>query len=224
MNGPNRVFDGWVGAGYGQNYCNLCTCQRGELSCRKKTCADNWNNGKQCSHTFCTFGLTAESPTEKVINIVHHHLEAHGVHHHCNYNRFVDKCMCHCWTGALDYVENSGLVTNPHAPHGAAGFFHTSIVPRHDYARPLAYENGEHWDHHHDKHDHVHEVSDKEAQKLTATAAYEKQDVKAKKAAWQKKWGEQVKAFFANTAKSEPSYAEALAEVQESAKPSEAAP
>lgn len=258
-----------MGAGYGANFCNLCSCQRGALSCRKKVCADQENNGKQCSHTFCTFGYTSESPREKVMNIVHHHLEAHGVHHHCNYNLFTSACSCHCWTGELDYHEHSGRIAkpSPDLPEGAAGFYHKIKAPRYDYARPLAYESSDHWHHWHHKDDRVHELTAAQAEQANAAAAAEKMRAIAKQKgidkrfglaavrvaggagdlAWhkselqriraseksqkqqaelarnteyEKNWQDQVTSFFADKGSSEPSYAEALAEVRAS----EAAP
>lgn len=256
MNGPHRVFDGWMGAGYGANFCNLCSCQGGVLACRKKVCASHENNGKQCSHTFCTFSYTSESPHEKVMNIIHHHLEAHGVHHHCNYNLYTSACSCHCWTGALDYHESQDL------PSGAAGFFHKIKAPRYNYARPLAYESNDHWHHWHDRDDRVYELTAAQAEQANADAAAEKMRALAKqkaldkrfgvatvrvagsagylawhkseqqrlraseksqkraeldrKAAYEENWQEQVDNFFADKDSSEPSYAEALAEVQAS--------
>ena len=167
MNGPHRVFDGWVGAGTGANYCNLCSCHKGKLACRKKVCG--WShglrkNGQECSHTFCTFGYTAESPNEKVMNIVHHHLEEHGVNSHCNYNKHEDKCSCHCWTSEADYLdpdpnprEAAGSYLNGRQPH------HTNQQPRNNFVRPIGYESGKHWHHLHDSTDRAYELTVEEA-------------------------------------------------------------
>merc|ERR1711939_1137078 len=54
-NGPHSVEHGWLGAGHGDEYCNLCSCMHGVLKCQAKQCGRRQMNGHVCSHTFCTF-------------------------------------------------------------------------------------------------------------------------------------------------------------------------
>jgi len=115
MNGPTEVDYGWHGAGYGDNWCNLCKCSRmhhtaddrlglhhvgqGELHCQKKSCADRTNFGNVCSHTKCHFVYNFEAQ-HKVMMVSSHHAENQGSNHHCAYSAETNGCVCRC-SGAL---------------------------------------------------------------------------------------------------------------------------
>jgi len=81
QNGFNTVQDGWIGAGFGSNYCNLCTCDYGSLRCSKKDC-NEMSKKVLCSHTKCNFTYSA-THQGFLIQVQSHHLERHGKHHNC---------------------------------------------------------------------------------------------------------------------------------------------
>merc|ERR1711865_714390 len=94
-NGPFTVKSGWAGAGYGDNYCNLCKCSNGSMKCQVKDCGIV-SRGKTCSHTKCNFVYSAATKS-KIIHIYHHHSEHDGKQHHCAYNLVANKCQCNCF-------------------------------------------------------------------------------------------------------------------------------
>jgi hypothetical protein len=101
QNGRETVKDGWAGAGYGANYCNLCKCVDGNLQCQKKECG-KVHRGKKCSHTTCKFEFSAKLK-ESVMVVNHHHSEHFGASHHCAYNLESNHCQCNCF-GATNKI------------------------------------------------------------------------------------------------------------------------
>merc|ERR1711991_477013 len=79
---PVILQHGWHGAGIGSNWCNLCRCNDGAISCQKRKCgSDGLERGELCSHTTCS--LQQVSSTHKLVKVSHNHREQFGAHHHC---------------------------------------------------------------------------------------------------------------------------------------------
>jgi hypothetical protein len=110
--GSKSVISGWHGHGAGGNYCNLCQCRDGTLSCTKLQCGIPFGGvmpqyatgAKLCSHVKCDMrngdgNLFPRDPATSTVHIAHHHLEMNGQSHACAYNKFDDKCTCYCWGG-----------------------------------------------------------------------------------------------------------------------------
>jgi hypothetical protein len=117
-NGPFSVKSGWAGAGYGDNYCNLCKCTNGVMKCQTKDCG-TVSKGKTCSHTKCNF-VYSEATKSKIIHIYHHHSEHNGRQHHCAYNLVANKCACNCFGEANTiWKPFSAKVDNVDALFGA---------------------------------------------------------------------------------------------------------
>jgi hypothetical protein len=86
---------GWHGAGFGSNYCNLCKCENGNVSCQKKACAEQ-QVGKECSHLTCEMVYSYHAQ-HKIMLVNHHHAEHHGSDHRCLNNAHTGKCVCNCF-------------------------------------------------------------------------------------------------------------------------------
>jgi len=86
---------GWHGAGAGENYCNLCKCTNGQVSCQKKACAAQ-AVGKQCSHLTCQMVYSYKAQ-HKIMLVNHHHAEHHGSDHRCLNNASTGECTCNCF-------------------------------------------------------------------------------------------------------------------------------
>jgi hypothetical protein len=104
------VVSGWHGHGAGSNYCNLCKCRDGTLSCTKLQCGIPFGGvmpqyatgAKVCTHVTCDMrngegNLFPRNPETSTVHISHHHKEMNGSSHACSYNKFSDKCTCYCW-------------------------------------------------------------------------------------------------------------------------------
>jgi len=87
---------GWHGAGIGSNWCNLCRCNDGAISCQKRKCGtDGLMRGTECSHTTCKLDDSGE---HSLVIVQHSHRENFGRHHHCAYMPGdANKCRCHCF-------------------------------------------------------------------------------------------------------------------------------
>lgn len=103
-NGAASVAHGWHGAGAGSNWCNLCRCNDGMLSCQKRKCGtDGLLQGETCSHTKCEATVFYAQGTgnnvvqHKVISVAHDHRENFGSLHHCSYMLNTQSCACHCY-------------------------------------------------------------------------------------------------------------------------------
>lgn len=100
------VAHGWHGAGIGANWCNLCRCNDGAISCQKRKCgSDGLERGELCSHTTCS--LQQVSSTHKLVKVSHNHREQFGAHHHCAYMLSTDSCRCHCFGNTFTELEAS---------------------------------------------------------------------------------------------------------------------
>lgn len=106
-----KVIEGWRGAGYGNQYCNLYHCNtNGKLSVvgKKRPCGHKpkWAN-KKCTHTKCYYRYTKESPKERLVQVIGHHKETGGKSHQCVYmlpkalkkkrKNGAGLCSCYCW-------------------------------------------------------------------------------------------------------------------------------
>jgi hypothetical protein len=107
-NGAANVVDGWHGAGAGADYCNLCKCTNGLLSCQKKNCAAP-TQGKVCSHVACEFKYSYEA-THMILMVNSSHAELNGASHHCQYNVNTDDCACNCFGSGFALTGLSGMV------------------------------------------------------------------------------------------------------------------
>jgi len=96
MNGKWRVAVGWRGAGYGENFCNLCKCTsragKSNLQCQRKECT-KVKQGKVCTATTCKFVYSFDAEKE-VMRVMHNtgktvdgfnKEERNGSHHRCAY-------------------------------------------------------------------------------------------------------------------------------------------
>jgi hypothetical protein len=94
--GHELVALGWKGPGMGDNYCNLCSCQPGGLSCSRRVCDIKFAS---CSHVKCQYKEETrwDGSTVGTIQVHHHHSEAAGKNHHCQYQLFNDDCRCYCF-------------------------------------------------------------------------------------------------------------------------------
>merc|ERR1712199_141942 len=69
---PVILQHGWHGAGIGANWCNLCRCNDGAISCQKRKCgSDGLERGELCSHTTCS--LQQVSSPHKLVKVSHNH-------------------------------------------------------------------------------------------------------------------------------------------------------
>lgn len=106
QNGPESVAHGWHGAGYGGDYCNLCKCENGHLSCQNKDCG-KVEAGSRCSHVTCKMEYNYAAG-HKLLITHHHHAEHNGANHHCAHNLYADSCQCNCFGEAnkhwVDYA------------------------------------------------------------------------------------------------------------------------
>jgi len=102
---PVILQHGWHGAGIGSNWCNLCRCNDGAISCQKRKCGtDGLMRGTECSHTTCKLDDSGE---HSLIIVQHSHRENFGRHHHCAYMpgataiddgpKLQRNCRCHCF-------------------------------------------------------------------------------------------------------------------------------
>jgi len=121
QNGPNVVHPGWVGAGYGSEYCksykccNDATCDDGTLVCANENC----ENEVVCGSTICPDGQTCDScgaaftcafeysaEAGKDIVVVRHKGSVSFSHHKCTpfYNQATNEksCSCTCWNEAAE--------------------------------------------------------------------------------------------------------------------------
>jgi hypothetical protein len=126
FNGPNRVDGGWHGAGWGNDYCNLCKCDAatGKLSCQKKNCGES-AKGKICSHTKCRFIYNFEAK-HTIMMVTSHHAELKGESHHCAYNLRSKSCQCRCFgtrSAAKQAIWTQKAKQSP-------------VTPLHDSSRP----------------------------------------------------------------------------------------
>jgi hypothetical protein len=110
--GGTTVPSGWHQQGIGNEYCNLCQCVDGTLSCTARQCGLPWQgtyptNSHQCTAaTTCTAPLNAAG-VERILQVKHDgHAEPY-THHRCAYNKFSDVCTCFCW-GAKPVVFTEG--------------------------------------------------------------------------------------------------------------------
>jgi hypothetical protein len=103
-NGKTHVVHTWHGAGDGNNYCNMCKCNNGRLSCTKRTCGKpagmpSWTT--KCKYTTCEWTRAVVGKTTafaaKHVQVNHHHKEGRQ-NHRCAYNPFMKDCNCYCWT------------------------------------------------------------------------------------------------------------------------------
>jgi hypothetical protein len=82
---------GWVGAGKGNQFCNIWKCdQKGDgaaFTKQAKTCSIEEHGNSFCSHTSCTFETNTESGNVKVINVRSDHRETVGGYHKCGFAR-----------------------------------------------------------------------------------------------------------------------------------------
>ena len=104
---------GWHGAGIGSNWCNLCRCNDGAISCQKRKCGtDGLMRGTECSHTTCHLD---DSGDHTLVIVQHSHQENFGRHHHCAYMPGHDtNCRCHCFGNTFKELQ-----------HGTVGAFNT---------------------------------------------------------------------------------------------------
>ena len=64
------LLHGWHGSGVGNNWCNLCRCNDGAVSCQKRKCGtDGLSEGTVCSHTKCEARVTASG--HQVVSVNH---------------------------------------------------------------------------------------------------------------------------------------------------------
>jgi len=94
-NGANTVASGWHGAGAGEEYCNLCKCQDGVLTCQHRACGVH-ALGEACSHVKCELKYSWQAG-HKLVQVTHHHLENRGAQHHCLSNAVTETCSCNCY-------------------------------------------------------------------------------------------------------------------------------
>jgi hypothetical protein len=82
---------GWVGAGNGNQFCNIWKCdQKGDgaaFTKQAKTCSIEEHGSSFCSHTSCEFKTNTESGNVKVINVRSDHRETVGGYHKCGFAR-----------------------------------------------------------------------------------------------------------------------------------------
>jgi pimeloyl-ACP methyl ester carboxylesterase len=123
------VPHGWLGAGTGDNYCNLCDCSSGSYECQKKRCAPVRNKQGTCSHVSCHWRdgkmpkrvrlITGRLDTEgglrfhTVINVRHSSAEAAGTHQNCAANKDQMTCACSCTGGAANPSIWEGAAATP---------------------------------------------------------------------------------------------------------------
>jgi len=95
MNGPDEVAGGWHGAGHGDNYCNLCKCDFGQLKCQQHVCGAH-DADATCSHVTCklAYSWIAE---HKIMIVSHKNAEHKGSEHSCRHNYATDSCSCSCF-------------------------------------------------------------------------------------------------------------------------------
>jgi hypothetical protein len=115
---------GWVGRGFGQQYCNRWTCKKGKMIKQNKDCTIAWFGNKAsipkdaqvCSHVKCS-----ESKGKKgLFTVAHHHSEKNGQQHRCAFNKFANSCSCMCWS--------------------AKPVYETTVAGRHNFAAKLGFE------------------------------------------------------------------------------------
>lgn len=123
------VPHGWLGAGTGDNYCNLCDCSNGSYECQKKRCAPVRNKQGACSHVSCHWRdgkmpkrvrlITGRLDTEgglrfhTVINVRHSSAETAGTHQNCAANKGQMTCACSCTGDAANPSIWKGAAATP---------------------------------------------------------------------------------------------------------------
>ena len=96
---------GWHGSGVGNNWCNLCRCNDGSISCQKRKCGtDGLMEGTECSHTVCGTKILPDG--KQVVLVNHSHHENFGRLHHCAYMKSTDTCRCHCFGNTFAELEH----------------------------------------------------------------------------------------------------------------------
>jgi len=102
-NGATTVAHGWAGAGAAGNYCNMCRCNNGELSCTKRACGAP-GSGSKCKFVACKYAYNKVAAAYK-ISIFHKNTADKtptnkGFHmaksHACGYNMHTKTCSCYC--------------------------------------------------------------------------------------------------------------------------------
>jgi hypothetical protein len=123
-NGNEPVDHGWHGAGAGSNWCNLCSCNDGLLSCQQRACgtdsllightSDGQEYSQECSHVSCSvqehFEADAEgSPqvTHRYVQVQHNHSENFGSLHHCAHMFNTDECKCKCYGNTFQELRDA---------------------------------------------------------------------------------------------------------------------
>ena len=94
--GTDVVAVGWKGPGFGENFCNLCSCTNMGLTCSRKACSTTLD---KCSHVKCALKTETRWDGSKIHTIETNHdkHEEYGKNHHCQYHLFNDDCQCYCF-------------------------------------------------------------------------------------------------------------------------------
>lgn len=117
QNGDETVASGWWGKGAANNYCNLCKCHEGSLTCTQKVCGipAATTTKRACTHTTCTFSDThpcysivrneatgahtcqQQQLSTAALFVSHHTQEASGSNHECHHDKLTGECACLCY-------------------------------------------------------------------------------------------------------------------------------
>jgi len=139
------IKSGWKSKGHGNNYCNLCSCVNGILSCTKRLCGLPWygrtpKHANLCKHVQC-FGKAYKSARGLHHKVVVKHVgKERTTHHRCAFNTFGKKCTCMCYgTKAPVYIrEKTTAWANVQSGCRFIKFAGNGFNPRSGYVKVLA--------------------------------------------------------------------------------------